>query len=70
MLLLKKKSWVFLLFSIGFIWNKNLKVQNNMEAKIIVNKSKPEVKPVQVVDQELNGLSYFLKLKNQKIYIF
>jgi hypothetical protein len=41
-----------------------------MEAKIIVNKSKPEVKPVQVVDQELNGLSYFLKLKNQKIYIF
>jgi hypothetical protein len=35
-----------------------------MEAKIIVNKSKPEVKPVQVVDQELNGLSSFLK-KNQ-----
>jgi hypothetical protein len=41
-----------------------------MEAKIIVNKSKPEVKPVQVVDQELNGLSYFFKLKNQKIYIY
>lgn len=57
MLLLEKKSWVFLLFSIRFIWNKN--VQNNMEAKIIVNKSKPEVKPVQVVDQELNGLSFF-----------
>jgi hypothetical protein len=37
-----------------------------MEAKIIVNKSKPEVKPVQVVDQELNGLSFFLK-KNQKL---
>jgi hypothetical protein len=34
-----------------------------MEAKIIVNKSKPEVKPVQVVDQELNGLSFFLKKK-------
>jgi hypothetical protein len=57
-MLLLKKSWVLLIFSHGFIWNKNLKVQNNMEAKIIVNKSKPEVKPVQVVDQELNGLFF------------
>ena len=36
-----------------------------MEAKIIVNKSKPVVKPVQVVDQELNGLSYFKKKKSK-----
>jgi hypothetical protein len=42
-----------------------------MEAKIIVNKSKPEVKPVQVVDQELNGLSYFFKKKSKfKKYIY
>ena len=42
-----------------------------MEAKIIVNKSKPEVKPVQVVDQELNGLSFLKKTKSKiKKYIY